>query len=82
MLVVTHGAKQDGDVSKQYQNREDLEKAYNEAKKSESRLRKILDTIPALAWCNLSDGSNDFVNVKSRFTPKTCPSGWTSGGRC
>src|SRR6266498_2073604 len=62
MLVVTHGAKQDGDVSKQYQNREDLEKAYNEAKKSESRLRKILDTIPALAWCNLSDGSNDFVN--------------------
>src|SRR6266704_1397925 len=64
MLVVTHGAKQDGDVSKQYQNREDLEKAYNEAKKSESRLRKILDTIPALAWCNLSDGSNDFVNQR------------------
>jgi formate hydrogenlyase transcriptional activator len=62
MLVVTHGAKQDGDVSKQYQNREDLEKAYNEAKRSEARLRKIIDTIPALAWCNLSDGSNDFVN--------------------
>jgi formate hydrogenlyase transcriptional activator len=62
MLLVTSGAKQDGDVSKQYQNREDLEKAYNDAKKSESRLRKIIDTIPALAWCNLSDGSNDFVN--------------------
>src|SRR5467141_3411554 len=62
MLVVTPGEKQNGDVSKQYQNREDLEKAYNEVKKSEARLRKIIDTIPALAWCNLSDGSNDFVN--------------------
>ncbi len=49
LLVVTPGEKQNGDVSKQYQNREDLEKAYNEAKKSEARLRKILDTIPTLA---------------------------------
>src|ERR1700692_4102669 len=64
MLVVTPGEKQNGDVSKQYQNREDFEKAYNEAKKSEARLRKILDTIPTLAWCNLPDGSNDFVNQR------------------
>src|SRR5258705_1557229 len=64
MLVVTHGEKQNGDVSKQYQSREDLEKAYYEAKKSEARLRKILDTIPTLAWCNLPDGSNDFVNQR------------------
>jgi formate hydrogenlyase transcriptional activator len=62
MRVVTPEEKHKGDVSKQYQNREDLEKAYNEAKKSEARLGKIIDTIPALAWCNLSDGSNDFVN--------------------
>jgi formate hydrogenlyase transcriptional activator len=64
MLVVTPGAKQNGEGSKQYQNRGDLEKAYNEAKKSEARLRKILDTIPTLAWCNLPDGSNDFVNQR------------------
>ncbi|MDQ1388386.1 MAG: formate hydrogenlyase transcriptional activator [Acidobacteriaceae bacterium] len=62
MLIVTPEEKQNGEVSKQYQNREDLEKAYNEAKRSEARLRKIIDTIPTLAWCNLSDGSNDFVN--------------------
>ena len=62
MLVVTPGEKQNGDVYKQHQTREDLEKAYNEATKSEARLRKILDTIPTLAWCNLPDGSNDFVN--------------------
>jgi formate hydrogenlyase transcriptional activator len=64
MPVVMLGEKQNGDVSKQYQNREDLEKAYNDAKKSEARLRKILDTIPTLAWCNLPDGSNDFVNQR------------------
>jgi PAS domain S-box-containing protein len=64
MLGATPGEKQDGDVSRQHQNREELEKAYNEAKKSEARLRKILDTIPTLAWCNLPDGSNDFVNQR------------------
>ena len=53
----------------QYQNREDLENAYNEVRESEARLRKIIDTIPALAWCNLSDGSNDFVNQRwSNYT--------------
>jgi formate hydrogenlyase transcriptional activator len=62
MRVATPGEKQNGDVAKQHQNPKDLEKAYNEAKKSEARLRKIIDTIPTLAWCNLSDGSNDFVN--------------------
>jgi formate hydrogenlyase transcriptional activator len=64
MRVVTPGDKQNGDVSRQYQNRDDLEKAYNEAKRSEARLRKIIDTIPALAWCNLADGSNEFVNQR------------------
>src|SRR5437870_804458 len=56
-LVVTPGEKQNGDASKQ-----DLQRALQESRDSEARLRKILDTIPALAWCNLSDGSNDFVN--------------------
>src|SRR6266478_5247085 len=56
-LVVTPGEKQNGDASKQ-----DLQRALQESRDSESRLRKIIDTIPALAWCNLSDGSNDFVN--------------------
>jgi len=56
-LVVTPGEKQNGDASKQ-----DLQRALQESRDSEARLRKIIDTIPALAWCNLSDGSNDFVN--------------------
>src|SRR5712664_2499922 len=56
-LVVTPGEKQNGDVSKRH-----LQRALQESRDSEARLRKILDTIPTLAWCNLSDGSNDFVN--------------------
>jgi formate hydrogenlyase transcriptional activator len=56
-LVVKPAENQYGDVSK-----EDLQQALQESRDSEARLRKIIDTIPTLAWCNLSDGSNDFVN--------------------
>jgi hypothetical protein len=50
--VVTTREKQNRDVSQQ-----DLRQELQESRDSEARLRKILDTIPALAWCNLSDGS-------------------------
>src|ERR1700741_1594604 len=59
MHVVMPGEKQNGDVSKH-----DLQQALQESRDSEARLRKIIDTIPTLAWCNLSDGSNDFVNQR------------------
>ena len=62
--VVTSGGNQIGEAAGQYRTREDLEKAYNDAKKSAAELRKIIDTIPTLAWCNLPDGSNEFVNQR------------------
>jgi len=31
---------------------------------SEAQLRIMMDTIPALAWCNLPDGSNEFLNKR------------------
>jgi formate hydrogenlyase transcriptional activator len=43
---------------------QDLEQALQESRESEARLRKIVDTIPTLAWCNLPDGSNEFVNQR------------------
>ena len=58
-LKFTLGEKQNDDVSQQ-----DLQRALKESRDSEARLRKIIDTIPALAWCNLSDGSNEFVNQR------------------
>ena len=71
MLLVTPGEKQNGDVSKQYQNREDLEKAYNEAKvseaqlaDSEARLRTIIDMVPSFLWASLPDGSKEYLNKR------------------
>jgi PAS domain S-box-containing protein len=40
----------------------ELGKAVDELRKSEDRLRVLIETIPALAWTSLADGSNDFVN--------------------
>jgi formate hydrogenlyase transcriptional activator len=47
---------------KQNVSQQDLRQELQESRESEARLRKIIDTIPTLAWCNLSDGSNEFVN--------------------
>jgi hypothetical protein len=58
-VVPTHGG-----ISEQYQTREDLERVLNDSKKSELQLRKIIDTVPTLAWCHLPDGSNEFLNQR------------------
>jgi formate hydrogenlyase transcriptional activator len=39
-----------------------LQRAYQEIKHSEARLRKIIDTIPTLAWCSSPDGTGEFWN--------------------
>jgi formate hydrogenlyase transcriptional activator len=39
-----------------------LQKAVDEIKKSEAKLRQVIDAIPTLAWCNLPDGPNEFLN--------------------
>src|SRR5262245_60431145 len=41
-----------------------MEKAFEEIMQSEARLRKIIDTIPTLAWCGLPDGSMEFFNQR------------------
>src|SRR5580704_2515677 len=52
------------DVTEQRNAREALEKAFEEIKKSEGRLRTIIDTIPAMAWCSLPDGFAEFHNKR------------------
>jgi PAS domain S-box-containing protein len=52
------------DVTEQRQARAALEKALAEIKKSEDRLRIIIDTIPTLAWSSLPDGSAEFLNQR------------------
>ncbi len=60
----TSGESEVTDVSKRYPSRKDLENALLESRESEAQLRRIIDTIPSLAWCNLPDGSNEFLNQR------------------
>jgi formate hydrogenlyase transcriptional activator len=41
-----------------------LQKAFDEIKNSEAKLRQVIDAIPILAWCNLPDGPNEFLNKR------------------
>jgi len=41
-----------------------LQKAFDEIKKSEAKLRQVIDAIPVLAWSNLPDGPNEFLNKR------------------
>src|SRR6266478_5961273 len=43
-------------------SREALRSAFEEIRNSEARLRKIIDTIPTLAWWTLPDGAGIFLN--------------------
>ncbi len=49
---------------KRPRSEEALERALDEVKNSERKLRQVIDTIPTLAWCNLPDGSNEFINKR------------------
>ncbi len=62
-----------------YRSREELERTLQEAKSSEAWLRRIIDTIPAQAYCNLPDGTNEFSNQRWQdFTGQSSEesSGW------
>src|SRR5262249_18036782 len=41
---------------------DDLKRAQAAALAADAHQRRIIDTIPVLAWCNLPDGSNEFLN--------------------
>jgi formate hydrogenlyase transcriptional activator len=50
--------------TERHRGRHELEQTLNEARNSEAWLRKIIDTIPAQAYCNLPDGTNEFSNQR------------------
>src|SRR5246500_4423461 len=45
-------------------SQEALTSALDEIRASETKLRQVIDTIPTLAWCNLADGPNEFLNKR------------------
>jgi PAS domain S-box-containing protein len=50
------------DVTEQHLAKEALQRAFDEIKKSEDRLRLVIDTIPTLVWRAGPEGSPDFLN--------------------
>src|SRR3984957_9085596 len=58
--------------------RDELEKNLAEARLSEAWLRKVIDSIPTQAHCNLPDGTNEFSN--KRWQEYTGLSSETSSG--
>ena len=56
-LVGTHV-----DVTEQYDAKEKLQAAFDELKRSEDRLRLVVDTIPTLVWRAGAEGNPDFLN--------------------
>jgi PAS domain S-box-containing protein len=74
-LVGTHV-----DVTEQHLAQESLQKAFDEIKKSEDRLRLVIDTIPTLVWRARPDGVPDFLNQPALdytgLTPDQAETGW------
>jgi PAS domain S-box-containing protein len=69
--VVAHALEKSGgiefvgavmDVTEQREAKTALEEAFDEIKKSEDRLRTVIDTIPGMVWSGLPDGTFDFIN--------------------
>jgi PAS domain S-box-containing protein len=68
------------DVTEQYSAKDTLQKAINEIRKSEDRLRLVIDTIPTLVWRAGPDGVPDFLNQPALdytgLSPDQIETGW------
>jgi PAS domain S-box-containing protein len=60
---------------------DDAKRAEDALRKSEKELRDVIDTIPAIVWSTLPDGSNTYVNKRfvecsGSSAEQTAGSGW------
>lgn len=54
-----------GSIAKWYGTNTDIDdrrRAEEALRASEANLRRVIDTIPTLSWCNLADGPNEFLS--------------------
>lgn len=68
------------DITEQRLDKEALQRAFDEIKKSEDRLRLVIDTIPTLVWRAGPDGVPDFLNQPALdytgLSPDQAETGW------
>jgi formate hydrogenlyase transcriptional activator len=50
------------DIEDRRREQQALRNALDQVQKSEAKLRQVIETIPTMAWCNLPDGPNEFLN--------------------
>jgi len=64
-LAIIEGAGQIARIAvERKRSQEALQAALETIKNSETNLRRVIDTIPTLAWCNSPDGPNEFLNQR------------------
>jgi formate hydrogenlyase transcriptional activator len=64
VAVAVSPGRENGAVPEHEDGGDDLKKVLNESRSSELTLRQIVHKIPTLAWCNLPDGSSEFLNQR------------------
>jgi formate hydrogenlyase transcriptional activator len=52
------------DIEDRKQTQEALRNALDQVQKTEAKLRQVIDTIPTMAWCNLPEGPNEYLNKR------------------
>jgi formate hydrogenlyase transcriptional activator len=80
-IVKWYGTATDIEELKRTDSLRAAEKMIEENRESEAQLRRVIDTIPALAWCYLPNGSIEFLNKRwhdyTGISPEESPgSGW------
>jgi len=50
------------DIEDRKRAQQPLRNALDQVQRSEAKLWQVIDTIPTMAWCNLPDGPNEFLN--------------------
>ena len=55
---------ENGSIPRHDDRGDDLRNVLNESRSSEPTFRQIIHKIPTIAWCNLPDGSMEFLNQR------------------
>jgi formate hydrogenlyase transcriptional activator len=62
--LIDYASRVAGIAIERERSQEALKGALDEIQKSEAKLRQVIDAIPTIAWCNLPDGSNKYLNKR------------------
>jgi formate hydrogenlyase transcriptional activator len=64
VAVTISSGRENGAIPGHDDKGDDIKKVLEESRSSEPTLQQIIHKIPTLAWCNLPDGSSEFLNQR------------------